>query len=77
MKGAKTSLHILRAYYLIDLDAPFTWRDCRIDRKAACGLEEYCRFPLGCATSFCKEAHSYNPKCPSLNITAKYGCKLA
>ncbi|KAI3705415.1 hypothetical protein L1987_75652 [Smallanthus sonchifolius] len=29
-KDAKTSLHTLEGYYLIDLDAPFTWRDCRI-----------------------------------------------
>lgn len=66
-------------YYLIDLDAPFTWRDCvlRSPRGVACGLEEGCRFPLSCDNTLCKEAHSYtNPVCPSLNITAKYGCKI-
>ncbi|KAI3809471.1 hypothetical protein L1987_25447 [Smallanthus sonchifolius] len=78
VKDAKTSLHTLRGYLIIDLDAPFTWRDCRMhNANVACGLEEGCRFPLKCDTSFCKEAHSYiNPKCPPLNITAKYSCKI-
>ncbi|KAI3705414.1 hypothetical protein L1987_75651 [Smallanthus sonchifolius] len=77
-KDAKTSLHTLEGYYLIDLDAPFTWRDCVMgNANVACGLEEGCRFPLECDTSFCLEAYSYiNPKCPPLNITAKYGCKI-
>nr|GEX65005.1 aspartic peptidase A1 family [Tanacetum cinerariifolium] len=89
-KDAKTSLHKVSLsfgqpqlqggpYYLIDLDAPFTWRDCVLHspRGVACGLEEGCRFPLSCNNTLCKEAHSYtNPICPSLNITAKYGCKI-
>ncbi|KAF5813482.1 putative aspartic peptidase A1 family, aspartic peptidase domain superfamily, xylanase inhibitor [Helianthus annuus] len=77
-KDAKTSLHTLFNYSLIDLDAPFTWQDCVIHNgPVACGLEEGCRFPVQCDTTFCKEAHSYNnPKCPSLNITSKYGCKI-
>ncbi|PWA37752.1 aspartic peptidase A1 family [Artemisia annua] len=87
-KDAKTSLHKIslsfaepqgEPYYLIDLDAPFTWRDCvmRNPRGVACGLEEGCRFPLSCDNTLCKEAHFYtNPICPSLNITAKYGCKI-
>ncbi|PWA64586.1 aspartic peptidase A1 family [Artemisia annua] len=89
IKDAKTSLHKVTLsfsepsdgdlYYLIDLDAPFTWRNCvlRSPVGVACGLEEGCRFPLPCDDTFCKEAHSYiNPNCPSLNITAKYGCKI-
>ncbi|KAI3805252.1 hypothetical protein L1987_27459 [Smallanthus sonchifolius] len=90
MKDANTSLHkvTLRltkppyeaiSYYLIDLDAPFTWRDCVLSHwERACWLEEGCRFPLSCGNSLCKEAHSYNPNpiCPSLNITAKYGCNI-
>ncbi|GJT39930.1 aspartic peptidase A1 family protein [Tanacetum coccineum] len=90
-KDAKTSLHKVslslgeplshgEQYYLIDLDAPFTWRDCVLRSPrgvAACWLEEGCRFPLSCDNTLCKEAHSYsNPICPSLNITAKYGCKI-
>ncbi|KAK9076953.1 hypothetical protein SSX86_005288 [Deinandra increscens subsp. villosa] len=60
--------------YLIDLDAPFTWDDCGVP----CKSKERCRFPLSCSNHLCKEAHSYdpNPFCPSLNITAKYGCNI-
>ncbi|KAM0033095.1 putative aspartic peptidase A1 family, aspartic peptidase domain superfamily, xylanase inhibitor [Helianthus debilis subsp. tardiflorus] len=88
-KDAKTSLHKIswflkkrtwdgEPYYLVDLDAPFTWQDCVVRRSPiACGLEEGCRFPLRCDHNFCKEAHSYiNPTCPSLNITSKYGCNI-
>ncbi|KAL8253786.1 hypothetical protein R6Q59_032007 [Mikania micrantha] len=76
-KDAITSLHKF-SYYLVDLDAPFTWKDCVVRRSnIACGLEEGCRFPLSCRDSLCKEAHIYtNPSCPSLNITAKYGCSI-
>ncbi|KAK9076958.1 hypothetical protein SSX86_005293 [Deinandra increscens subsp. villosa] len=80
-KDASTSLHTITLWpnYLIDLDAPFTWKDCVLHRlEVACGLEEGCRFPLSCRDYWCKEAHSYdpNPICPSLNITAKYGCSI-
>ncbi|KAL8222856.1 hypothetical protein R6Q57_020255 [Mikania cordata] len=87
-KDAITSLHkvswrLLKPtwdlpYYLIDLDAPFSWKDCVVRRpNVACGLEEGCRFPLSCHNTLCKEAHIYtNPSCPSLNITAKYGCGI-
>ncbi|KAL8264975.1 hypothetical protein R6Q59_023105 [Mikania micrantha] len=87
-KDAITSLHkvswqLLKTtwdlpYYLIDLDAPFSWKDCVVRRpNIACGLEEGCRFPLSCQERLCKEAHIYtNPSCPSLNITAKYGCGI-
>ncbi|KAD4179664.1 hypothetical protein E3N88_28255 [Mikania micrantha] len=76
-KDANTSLHKF-SIFLIDLDAPFTWRDCVVRRpNIACGLEEGCRFPLSCRNRLCKEAHIYtNPSCPSLNITAKYGCSI-
>ncbi|KAJ9550688.1 hypothetical protein OSB04_014733 [Centaurea solstitialis] len=64
-------------YYLIDLDAPFTWKDCTVHRpkkEVDCGVKD-CQLPLPCYFSFCKEARSYvNPICPSLNTTAKYGC---
>ncbi|KAI3730692.1 hypothetical protein L1987_61865 [Smallanthus sonchifolius] len=65
-------------YLLLDLDAPFTWKDCVIKHSdIPCGLEEGCRFPLRCDTTLCKEAKSYiNPVCPSLNITDKYGCSI-
>ncbi|KAI3805265.1 hypothetical protein L1987_27483 [Smallanthus sonchifolius] len=91
MKDVNTSLHKVswrfrkpiwdgELYYLIDLDAPFTWKTCVVRHyfKIACGLEEGCRFPLSCEDTLCKEAHSYstNPICPSLNITAKYGCNI-
>ncbi|KAK1430065.1 hypothetical protein QVD17_12559 [Tagetes erecta] len=90
IKDANTSLHKVtwrfrkptwegEYYYLIDLDAPFTWKDCVVRRsEVACGLEEGCRFPLSCGHTLCKEAHSYstNPICPSLNITTKYGCNI-
>ncbi|KAM0016177.1 putative aspartic peptidase A1 family, aspartic peptidase domain superfamily, xylanase inhibitor [Helianthus debilis subsp. tardiflorus] len=83
LKDAETSLHSVSWFHggdkLIDLDAPFTWRDCvvRNPPMVACGLEEGCRFPLRCDRTLCKEAHSYiNPSCPSLNITAKYGCNI-
>ncbi|KAK9076970.1 hypothetical protein SSX86_005305 [Deinandra increscens subsp. villosa] len=80
-KDASTSLHTVTMWYnyLIDLDAPFTWKDCVVRHsEIPCGLEEGCRFPLSCRHDFCKEAHSYdpNPVCPSLNITAKYGCNI-
>lgn len=65
-------------YFLIDLDAPFSWKDCVVRHSPIpCGLEEGCRFPLRCDRPLCKEAHTYiNPTCPSLNITAKYGCNI-
>ncbi|GKB23466.1 aspartic peptidase A1 family protein [Tanacetum coccineum] len=87
-KDAKTSihkfawslqLHTYEPYYLIDLDAPFTWTDCVVRPPPMdCGLEFACTWPLRCDDTLCKEAHSYvNPMCPSLvNITAKYGCKI-
>ncbi|PWA36420.1 aspartic peptidase A1 family [Artemisia annua] len=85
-KDAKTSIHkfswsisAYEPYYLIDLDAPFTWSDCVVSRPPSdCGREFACTFPLSCDETDCKEAHSYiNPTCPSLvNITAKYGCKI-
>ncbi|XP_071740507.1 chitinase CLP-like [Rutidosis leptorrhynchoides] len=92
IKDSKTSFHKIpwffherqwneeEAYYLIDLDAPFTWKDCVVHRyDIACGLEEGCRFPLRCDHTLCKEAQKYvnnNSKCPSLNITSKYGCNI-
>ncbi|XP_071740506.1 chitinase CLP-like [Rutidosis leptorrhynchoides] len=91
IKDTKTSLHKIpwffheqqsneeEAYYLIDLEAPFTWKDCVVRRyEVACGLEEGCRFPLRCDHTLCKEARKYvnNPTCPSLNITSKYGCNI-
>ncbi|KAI3805253.1 hypothetical protein L1987_27462 [Smallanthus sonchifolius] len=88
-KDANTSLHKVswwhnkptwdrESYYLIDLDAPFAWKDCVVHRtKIPCLLEEGCRNTLYCEHPYCQEAHSYrNPICPSLNITAKYGCEL-
>ncbi|XP_071740514.1 chitinase CLP-like [Rutidosis leptorrhynchoides] len=66
-------------HYLIDLDAPYTWRDCIVRRyDVACVIEDGCRFPLKCDDILCKEAHKYvnNPMCPSLNITSKYGCNI-
>ncbi|KAK1416022.1 hypothetical protein QVD17_31810 [Tagetes erecta] len=65
-------------YLLIDLDSPFTWKDCIIRHSdIPCGLEEGCRFPVNCNQPLCKEAKSYiNPICPSLNITDKYGCDI-
>ncbi|GJU66910.1 putative nucleotidyltransferase, ribonuclease H [Tanacetum coccineum] len=72
-KDAKTSLHKVswsispyhdEPYYLIDLDAPFTWRDCVMSLPPVdCGLDFACTFPLRCDdTNLCKEAHSYiNP----------------
>ncbi|KAK1430187.1 hypothetical protein QVD17_12746 [Tagetes erecta] len=90
IKDANTSLHKVGWWfgkptwerkfdYLIDLDAPFTWRDCSVRRSpVVCGLEEGCKFPLSCKDALCKEAHLYrsNRLCPSLNITAKYGCNI-
>ncbi|GKD69690.1 aspartic peptidase A1 family protein [Tanacetum coccineum] len=87
-KDAKTSIHKVawslqlytyEPYYLIDLDAPFTWTDCVVKPPPMdCGLEFACTWPLRCDDTLRKEAHSYvNPMCPSLvNITAKYGCKI-
>ncbi|KAK9063657.1 hypothetical protein SSX86_017528 [Deinandra increscens subsp. villosa] len=65
-------------YLFLDLEAPFTWKDCILKHiDIACGLEEGCRFPVRCDKPLCKEAKSYfNPTCPSLNITAKYGCDI-
>nr|XP_043608559.1 chitinase CLP-like [Erigeron canadensis] len=66
-------------FYLIDLDAPFTWKNCVIRHiPVVCGLEEGCRFPLPCDNILCKEAQSYlNPTCPSTkNITSKYSCRI-
>ncbi|KAL8258274.1 hypothetical protein R6Q59_030315 [Mikania micrantha] len=65
-------------YLILDLEAPFTWKDCVIRHsEIPCGLEEGCRFPLQCDNPLCKEAKSYfNPICPSLNITDKYGCRI-
>lgn len=90
MKDAITSLHKVtwsfrepqwdgELYHLIDLDAPFTWKNCVVRHSdIPCGLEEGCRFPLPCDNTLCKEARIYiNPTCPSLNnITAKYGCRI-
>ncbi|XP_071730686.1 chitinase CLP-like [Rutidosis leptorrhynchoides] len=91
VKDATTSLHKIslsfvvpdsdtKAYYLIDLDAPFTWYDCIIRHsEVACGLEEGCRFPKRCDTTECKEARNYinpDPTCPSLDLVAKYGCNI-
>ncbi|GJR31173.1 aspartic peptidase A1 family protein [Tanacetum coccineum] len=90
VKDASTSLHKVSytfrvpdsdttAYLLVDLDAPFVWKDCVLSNPpVACGLEEGCRFPLRCDNPLCKEARSFkvNPTCPSLNITAKYGCNI-
>ncbi|KAK9076957.1 hypothetical protein SSX86_005292 [Deinandra increscens subsp. villosa] len=88
IKDVTTSLHTItfieptfdkEPYYIVDLDAPFTWKDCVVRRSdVPCWLEEGCRFPISCSQSSCKEAHSYdpNPICPSLNITAKYGCNI-
>ncbi|KAL8222858.1 hypothetical protein R6Q57_020257 [Mikania cordata] len=88
-KDATTSLHkvswqLLKPtwdhtfYHLIDLDAPFSWKDCFVHSPSViCFIEEGCRFPLSCQDRLCKEAHIYtNPNCPSLNITAKYGCGI-
>nr|GEX92792.1 aspartic peptidase A1 family [Tanacetum cinerariifolium]GEY04560.1 aspartic peptidase A1 family [Tanacetum cinerariifolium] len=56
-KDASTSLHKASGSFriprddgynlLIDLDAPFLWRDCVLNNlpDVACGLEEGCRFP--------------------------------
>ncbi|GKC57336.1 aspartic peptidase A1 family protein [Tanacetum coccineum] len=67
-KDAKTSLHKLswsiqlytyQPYYLIDLDAPFTWTDCVVRPPPMdCGLEFACTWPLRCDDTLCKEAHS-------------------
>ncbi|KAK1430075.1 hypothetical protein QVD17_12571 [Tagetes erecta] len=91
MKDAKTSLHKVSwsftqptrdtdLSYLIDLDAPYIWRDCIVGNHASdpfCFIDEGCKSPLRCDDSFCKEAQSYvNPICPSRNIAAKYGCKI-
>ncbi|GJZ29560.1 RNA-directed DNA polymerase, eukaryota [Tanacetum coccineum] len=87
-KDAKTSLHKVswsiqpytyQPYYLINLDAPFTWTDCVVRPPPMdYGLEFACTWPLRCDDTLCKEAHSYvNPTCPSLvNITAKYGSNM-
>ncbi|KAF5813483.1 putative aspartic peptidase A1 family, aspartic peptidase domain superfamily, xylanase inhibitor [Helianthus annuus] len=76
-KDAKTSLPTLSGYSHIDLDAPFGWQNCVINTKVGCRIEDRCRFPVRCDTTFCKEAHSYiNPTCPSLNMTNKYSCKI-
>ncbi|KAM0015080.1 putative aspartic peptidase A1 family, aspartic peptidase domain superfamily, xylanase inhibitor [Helianthus debilis subsp. tardiflorus] len=88
-KDEQTSLHKItwgykvrqwdgEPYLLLDLEAPFTWKDIKITHsEVACGLEEGCRFPVRCDTVLCKEAKSYiNPICPSLNITNKYGCNI-
>ncbi|GJU30461.1 aspartic peptidase A1 family protein [Tanacetum coccineum] len=91
VKDASTSLHKVSytfrvpdsdttAYLLVDLDAPFVWKDCVLFNPpdTACGLEEGCRFPLRCDNPLCKEARSFkvDPTCPSLNITTKYGCNI-
>ncbi|KAK1419885.1 hypothetical protein QVD17_29306 [Tagetes erecta] len=83
-KDEKTSFHTVSWGYfepdhILDLDAPFTWKNCIIRHsEIVCGLEEGCRFPLPCDNTLCKEAKSYiNPICPSLNnITSKYGCRI-
>ncbi|KAD1098707.1 hypothetical protein E3N88_43311 [Mikania micrantha] len=64
--------------FLIDLDAPFTWKECAVRHsQIPCWFQGECRFPLSCHDRLCKEAHIYaNPRCPSLNITAKYGCSI-
>lgn len=66
--------------YLLDLDAPFTWLDCVMDRfEGSCmdGDRDLCYLPYRCSYSHCIDARSYtNPNCPSLNITAKYGCSI-
>ncbi|KAI3701892.1 hypothetical protein L6452_27344 [Arctium lappa] len=83
-KDAKTSLYKItwsgwrgQPYYLIDLDAPFTWKECKVYLpKVACGFEE-CQLPLQCDGYYCVIARSYvNPICPSLNMAAKYGCDV-
>ncbi|PWA37753.1 aspartic peptidase A1 family [Artemisia annua] len=90
VKDASTSLHKVSysfrvpdsdttAYLLVDLDAPFVWKDCVLfTPDVACGLEEGCRFPLRCDNPLCKEAQTFkvNSTCPSLNIAAKYGCGI-
>ncbi|KAK9076955.1 hypothetical protein SSX86_005290 [Deinandra increscens subsp. villosa] len=79
VKDANTSLHIM-PNYLIDLDAPFTWQGCIVQRHSdvVCGIIEGCLSPVSCDDDLCKEAQSYapNPICPSLNITTKYGCQI-
>nr|GEV51943.1 aspartic peptidase A1 family [Tanacetum cinerariifolium] len=89
-KDASTSLHKVSGSFriprddgynlLIDLDAPFLWRDCVINNPpdVACGLEEGCRFPVRCDEPLCIEARSYDvdPTCPPLSIVAKYGCRI-
>nr|XP_043635316.1 chitinase CLP-like [Erigeron canadensis] len=89
-KDANTSLHKIpmsfmipvweeERYYLLDLDAPFTWNDCSIRRNPMfpCEIDDECYSPLQCNNILCKEAKSYlNPTCPSLNITIKYGCGI-
>ncbi|GKC84972.1 hypothetical protein Tco_1140689 [Tanacetum coccineum] len=67
-KDAKTSIHkfawslqlyTYEPYYLIDLDAPFTWTDCVVRPPPMdCGLEFACTWPLRCDDTLCKEAHS-------------------
>ncbi|GKC38041.1 aspartic peptidase A1 family protein [Tanacetum coccineum] len=87
-KDAKTSLFkvgltlwqyaSVESSYLLDLDAPFTWEDCVMGRLGPTCEDMYaCYLPISCSHSKCIDARSYtNPICPSLNITAKYGCRI-
>ncbi|XP_071736999.1 gamma conglutin 1-like [Rutidosis leptorrhynchoides] len=66
--------------YLLDLDAPFTWKECvgLQEPYVRCQEDQYdCYSSIYCQYDRCLDARSYtNPTCPSLNFTTQYGCDL-